>query len=108
MRSLAIRLRQGATYEVFYRLWSAAVHSTNLLARMRPVGDVGFTVEQLRHPSHAQEVAARACQEGLHVIQMAIEAFVPHKKEEWGAWYRGVRRAFLFLSSGERVLHEQP
>lgn len=108
MRRLASDLKCGGTYDILYGSWSAAVHSSEPLSRMKPVGNIGVLFDQLRHPGAAQEITAHACRQALFVIPLMLKTFAPSRLPNYQAWYSHIRQAVLFVSSHEKVLYEPP
>ena len=94
------------SYELLYRHWSEAVHSTGVRSgRILPAKDGTAALVQLRDPTPVQQVTAFAVTFGLAAIHAMVDHFVPEKKVELRAWYVRELRDHHLRLHGDPVLN---
>jgi len=99
VKELAEHLHRPGFYQILYRLWSPAVHGTDLIRNKISLDDAGHVnVWQIRSPKDAQEITKFALSFALMNINIFKEYFIPTKKEEIANWYiKEIRDSYLEL-----------
>jgi hypothetical protein len=100
IREVAIRLKMGSFYDVFYRSWSSVTHGEAAVKRASGIQGDAIQLSPLRSPELLPEMCRHACQQAHSMVLFIIHGLLPHLEAEMKERYiRDVRPGLLFIDS---------
>ena len=105
MEKLAEHLKLAVLYQVFYRLWSNAVHGTDIIVGKISRSSSGHSkVLQIRLPLEIENITSLTISFAYKLYRMFIERYCPDKLSELNKWYKEeIRDMYLKLSRNKII-----
>ncbi len=85
-RDLAIYLKKGGFYELFYRSWSRTSHAQDLLSFIRRTSEGESAIGKIRDTKEMTSIAGYASTLLLGATRMAVKKFRP--EEDLSGWFK--------------------